>query len=272
MKHLALCLLLACAAAPAAAQDATATNSEAVQAEDEAKAEGKAGQQGATKKAGDDFDFVKMIEVFDKIFPAQPSPPPERLALARATAAGVLPDGTYAAVFDEMMSGMVDRVLSLSPADFGARKGSEPPTQVSLRQEIAKSDPHFEERMRITRRVIGEELVRLSAVMEPRLRDGLARSIARRFDEAQLREINAFLATDSGRAFGAQTMRMWIDPDVMRSMFQTLPDLMMAMPGAMKRLEAETAHLPKPKKKEKPEPKGEEDAQRDEEEETADES
>ena len=62
--------------------------------------------------------------------------------------------------------------------------------------------------MRITRRVISEELLKISAVMEPKMREGLARSIARRFDEKQLREINTFLATDSGKAFAGQTMRM----------------------------------------------------------------
>jgi len=99
------------------------------------------------------------------------------------------------------------------------------------------------------RRVVGEELIKISAVMEPKLREGLARSVARRFDEKQLREINAFLATDSGRAFGAQTMRMWLDQDVMRSMMQSMPHMIAAMPGTMMRIEAETAHLPKPKKK-----------------------
>jgi hypothetical protein len=46
-------------------------------------------------------------------------------------------------------------------------------------------------------------------------------------------------------------MRMWVDPDVMRSMVQSIPHMIGAMPGAMIRLEAETAHLPKPKKEEK---------------------
>jgi hypothetical protein len=72
--------------------------------------------------------------------------------------------------------------------------------------------------------------------------------MARRFDAKQLADINAFLATDSGRAFGRESLAMWVDPDVMRSMMQSMPDMMMAMPDVMKRLDAETAHLPKPKK------------------------
>lgn len=239
MKYFAALLLLACAS-PAVAVHAPPKGDVTAQS-------GKGAASKDAKKAGDDFDMGQLFKMFDAIFPPQPAPPPERLALARTTAAGVLPDGTYAAMFEELMSGLVERVLALKPADLGDKKSKDP--GLSLREQIAKDDPHFEERMRITRRVIGEELVRLSAVMEPRLRDGLARALARKLDETQLREINAFLATDSGRAFGSHSMRMWMDPDVMRSMVQAFPDMVMAMPGAMKRLEAETAHLPKPKTK-----------------------
>ena len=200
------------------------------------------------KKKADDFDIAKMMAMFDKIFPPQPDPDPARLALAQHTANGVLPNGTYAALFDEMMGGLVDKVLAINPADFGG-KAAKGKTSASLHEEMVKEDPHFDERMRIMRKVIGEELIKISAVMEPKLREGLARSIARRFDEKQLTDINAFLATDSGRAFAGQTMRLWVDPDVMRSMMQSMPHMIGAMPGAMIRLEAETAHLPKPKKK-----------------------
>ena len=202
-------------------------------------------KKGAQKK-GEDLDMAKMMSMFENIFPAGPEPIPARLALAKTTAAGMLPNGTYAALFDEAMSGLVERVMAIKPADLGVKsdKGA-----TSLREQMIKDDPHFEERMRITRKVIGEELVKVSAVMEPKLREGLARSIARRFDEKQLTEVNAFLATDSGRAFAGQSMRMWVDPDVMRSMMQSMPHMISAMPGAMMRLEAETKHLPKPKKK-----------------------
>jgi len=150
-----------------------------------------------------------------------------------------------------MMSGVVDRVMAMKPGDFMPQKGdAKVASNLSLHDQLKKDDPYFDERMKIMRKVIGEELIKISAVMEPKLREGLARSIARRFDEKQLGEINAFLATDSGRAFAGQTMRMWVDPDVMRSMIQTMPHMISAMPGAMMRLEAETAHLPKPKKKE----------------------
>jgi hypothetical protein len=195
-----------------------------------------------------DFDLGQMMAVFDKIFPPQPEPPPARLALSRTAVQGLFPDGTYARMMGGMMHGVVDRVMGLSQADFGKQgEPGKPADTATLRQTLMKNDPNFEERMRIMERIVGEEMAKIAAVIEPRLRDGLAHSMARRFDEKQLTDINAFLATDSGRAFGSQSMAMWVDPDVMRAMLNSFPEIMTAMPGAMKRIETETARLPKPK-------------------------
>ena len=92
------------------------------------------------------------------------------------------------------------------------------------------------------------EFMRYSAIIEPRLRDGVARAVARRFDQRQLTDINAFFATDSGRAMGSQFLGLWFDPDLMRSMMAGMPEMMRLMPGAMERIGAATAHLPKPPK------------------------
>lgn len=212
-----------------------------------AAASGKSKPAPAAKKP--DFDIAQMMAVFDKIFPAQPDPQPQRLALARSTAQGLFPDGTYARMVGGMMHSVVDRVMGLSDADFG-KSGTKGEASLTLKQKLAKDDPYFDQRMAITERVLGEELAKVAAIIEPKLREGLARSIARKFDEKQLADINSFLATDSGRAYGRQSMSMWVDPDVMRSMMTSFPEIMKAMPDAMKRVETETAQLPKPKKAE----------------------
>jgi len=196
-----------------------------------------------------DFDLSQMMAVFDKIFPAQPEPPAARLALARTAVNGLLPDGTYARLMDGMMHGVIDRALGLTEADFAMTGDkTKPGGTMTLRQKLARDDPNFEERMKITERVMKEEMAKIAAVIEPHIRDGLAHSMARRFDEKQLADINAFLATDSGKAFGSQSMAMWVDPDVLRSMMTSFPEIMKAMPDAMKRVETETARLPKQKK------------------------
>jgi hypothetical protein len=195
-----------------------------------------------------DFDPAQMMAIFDKIFPPQPDPLPARLALSKTTVTGLFPDGTYARMMDGMMHGLIDRVMGLSEADFVKADKGKPADSMTLRQKLAKDDPYFEERMTITQRVIGEELLKFAAIIEPKIREGLARSMARRFDEKQLTDINAFLATDTGREFGRQSMAMYVDPDVMRAMMSSFPEMMKAMPGAMQRVEAATAQLPKPKK------------------------
>ena len=215
-------------------------------------AEAKSSQKSTAAKLPD-FDIAQVMAVFDKIFPAQPNPTPARLALSRTAVQALFPDGTYARMMNGLISGTVDRVMGLSAADFGlkpaAGKAADPTT---LRQKMAKDDPFFEERMRVTQKVLGEEMAKMAAIIEPSVREGLARSMARRFDEKQLADLNAFLATDSGKAFGSQSMAMWVDPDVMRAIMNSIPQVMAAAPGAMQRVEAETARLPKPKSGTKP--------------------
>lgn len=199
-------------------------------------------------KKAPDLDVGQMMAIFDKIFPAQPDPPAARLALSRTAVQGLFPDGTYSRMMGGMMHGIADRVMNLTAADFGAKPGGDKAAAtMTLRQTLAKDDPDFDEHMKMMEQVIGEEFAKMAAIIEPRMRDGLARSMARRFDEKQLADLNAFLATDSGKAFGAQSMAMYVDPDVMRAVMSSFPEMMKAMPEAMKRIESETAKLPKPK-------------------------
>lgn len=211
---------------------------------------GQAAEKQSGKKA-DDFDPAQLFAMFEKLFPPGPEPVPARLALAKVSVQGLFPDGSYARMTEDMMSGLVDRVLGLSEVDFEPKgKDGKAPSTATLRQSLAKDDPAFDERFKIIRRVLGEEMVKIGAIIEPKMRDGLARSMARRFDEKQLADVNAFLATDSGKAYGRHSLSMWFDSDVMRGMFASFPDLIPVLPGVIARIETETAHLPKPKKSE----------------------
>ena len=237
-KIIALAAALLATAAPAAAASAAAPST---------KTQPPAGKESKAP----DFDPAQLFAMFDKLFPAQPDPSPERLVLSKVTVQGLLPNGSYARMMDGMIAGLADRVLNMSEADFEKKgKDGKPPSTLTLRQTLAKDDPAFEERYKIIARVLGEEMGKIGAIVEPRMRDGLARSMAHRFDEKQLADLNAFLATDSGRAFGQQSLAMWFDADVVRGMFASFPELITVVPGIAARIEAETAHLPKPKKTE----------------------
>lgn len=201
------------------------------------------------KPKGKAPDFGTVLKMMDKFFPAQPEPEPARLALSRVSVQGLLPDGAYGQALGDMFEKVADRVLDMSGDDLGIKgKDGKKPSSETLRQKARKDDPHFDERMAIIKRIAAEEMSRLSTIIEPRMREGLARSMARRFDEKQLGDLNAFLATESGKAYGRQSMAMWVDPDMLRSMMTAMPDLFMAVPGIAARIDKETAHLPKPKK------------------------
>lgn len=200
-------------------------------------------------------DLAAVFAMFDKLFPPQPDPDPARLSLARTSVQAMWPDGAYGKMMTTFMGGMFDRVMSLKQSDFAAlaSKPAKTPAaagaDLSLHDQAAAKDPHFDERMAAMREAVGEELGKVSAVIDPRIRDGLARSMARRFDAQQLSDINTFFATPSGRALAGQSMQLWVDPDMMRSLFSAMPELMKLMPDMMQKMKVANDKFPQPPKK-----------------------
>lgn len=196
---------------------------------------------------------------------------PQKDALAARVAAALWPDGTYGRMIDSMVAGkdgLGDMFLDMRPADMmvlmaqtmaedgkappDAKEKRDPPSP-TLREIMTAEDPHFEERMRITMKVVGEEVRRIAKPIEPKFREGLAKSIARRFTREQLEPIAAFFETDAGRAYAEQSMTLFIDKDVMLALVQSVPTMIKELPPALEKVKKATAHLPKP-----PKPKSEE--------------
>ena len=146
----------------------------------------------------------------------------------------------------DLMGALAESMPEEKAATAKAKTAESSPT---FREMMKAEDPHFEERMRIMARVVGEEVRRIAKPIEPKFRAGLAKSIARRFTRAQLEPLAAFLETDAGRAYAAESMTMFMDKDVMLAMANSLPVVIKELPGAFKKVEAATAHLPKPPKK-----------------------
>lgn len=200
-------------------------------------------------------DMSAMFAIFDKIFPPQPDPDPVRLAQARTAAAAMWPQGAYANAMTGLMGTMYDRVMQLKPSDFtalgGNSKGAAAPastSEASLHAAALAKDPYFDQRSAAVRQVMNDEAGQISAILDPRIREGLARSMARRFDQQQLADINAFFATPSGHALAAQYMQLWVDPDMMRSMFAAMPEMMKVMPDLMQKAKAASEKFPSPPK------------------------
>lgn len=198
-------------------------------------------------------DMAQMQAFFDKLFPPQPDPDPARLALARTSANALWPEGNYAQVMTGLMGTIFDHAMSLKPADLGAmgdkvRVGGTSAPNLSLHDQAAATDPYFDQRVAAIRQAVSEEMGKISVVIDPRIREGLARSMARRFDAAQLADINRFYATPSGHALASQTMQMWMDPEMFRAMFSSFPEMMKLAPGMMEKLKAANDRFPSPPK------------------------
>lgn len=202
-------------------------------------------------------DFAAMIGLVDKIFPPQPDPDPTRLALARTSAQAMWPDGAYGNALFGLFSGAFDRAMQLKLSDFGAiagEKAKDSPVAkaVSIHDAALEKDPYFDQRAAAIRQALNEETAKVSAILDPKMREGLARAMARKLDPRQLGDLNAFFATPSGHAFAAQYMQLWVDPEVIRSMFSSMPEMMKLMPEAMQKVQAANDKFPKPAKPAKP--------------------
>lgn len=210
-----------------------------------APAEAKPGRPSAAAKAADKKPAVDpmqamaaMMKVFDKLFPAGPEPDPARLAAARSTAATMFPTGTYAQAMTKFVEKTADRVLSMSEADLAGMfpeaavkgKKAKAPSTEPLRAKLMREEPNFEAKMAAMRAFANTVLTKLGNAAEPKFREGMARTMARKFNAAELAEINAFLATPTGASYGRQVVGMWFEPEVMRGAFELMPEMIKLMP------------------------------------------
>ena len=99
---------------------------------------------------------------------------------------------------------------------------------------LAKKESNFDAKLAAVRAFAGTMFVKFGDVAEPKFLEGISRSLARKFDARQLGEIQAFLATPTGAAYGREMVGLWFEPDVMRSSFEILPEMMKVMPGLTK--------------------------------------
>lgn len=189
---------------------------------------------------------------------AQTVPPPEISKSHEAAAARVVdklwPLGTYRRMMDGTMSKMMDSMMGsmfgMKASDIDSPEGKDAVRKETgdktLAQLAEEKDPHFRERTKIFMDVMTREMVPLMETIEPSVRDSLARVYARDYSEAQLGEIDAFLATPTGKLFGSKWMMSFVDPEMVANMSKIAPTMMQAMPEIMKKVEAATAHLPPP--------------------------
>jgi hypothetical protein len=175
-----------------------------------------------------------------------------RLAAATAVVEYLWPLGTFERLMrgpmDQLMDSMFDiRLSDLAPGmNEDGKKTKQSGSDMTLREMMAKGDPHFDERMKITDRVLVEELVPILSRVEPAVQAGLSRAYARKFTVEQLGEMRRFFATPAGGAFASESMLLWMDPEIVTAMVGVVPEVMKEMPRIGQKLQEATAHLPPP--------------------------
>jgi hypothetical protein len=188
--------------------------------------------------------MTTMLKTFDKFFPAGPEPDPARLALARQATMTMFPRGTLGQAMTGFVNRTADRVLDMSEADFAAMmppggeskpkgskaKKSKAPSTEPLRVTLARKEPNFDAKLAAIRAFAGIMFVKVGDAVEPKFREGMARALARKFDDRQFAEIQTFLQTPTGAAYGREMVGLWFEPDVMRGSFEMLPELMKMAP------------------------------------------
>jgi hypothetical protein len=185
---------------------------------------------------------------------------PARLALARTSVDHFWPLGTYERMLsgtmnqmmDQMMESMVDMKVSDMADMYGRSERIDPKmAHATIRELMAKEDPHFQERFTIMNRVMMSSMIPLMNRLEPEIREGMARAYARKFSAEQLGDMNRFFATPSGHAYASESMMLFVDPEIMSLMGKFGPEFAREMPAILQRMKEATAHLPPP-----PRPRG----------------
>jgi hypothetical protein len=132
----------------------------------------------------------------------------------------------------------------------GVEQGSDAAKAIdgkSLGDLVSQKDTYFKDRMNITMKVMFDEMGKMMADMEPSLRTAMANIYARKYSVQQLRDIDTFFATPTGTEFAGNFMATFTDKEMMQVSMSAMPKMMEAIPDIMKKVEAATAHLPKPK-------------------------
>lgn len=244
---------LSLAEAPLAAQDPL------VVAEADAQAEAAADEQVDPASAGapaDEFVFLSEEEeeraklekemteafgLFADIFKADPLTAEQeaRVPLGTDMARLMMPDGSFGtamqASFEPMMTVIMDEVSSDPRVRLAEVSGVDAEHLAALSDQAAQDaldifDPNHAAREQRLADMMMSMIGKLLIELEPAYRDALARALAVRFEEGEMRELLAFFATPVGGKFAQQSFLVQYDPRMMGVMEAMGPALVKIMP------------------------------------------
>lgn len=101
-----------------------------------------------------------------------------------------------------------------------------------------------EQHLRAAVRPIADEVY---TVLQPAMQEGLARAYSRRFNNAEMAEIQKFFQTSTGGAFASDLLALQSNPEVVVSMLRAAPDLITRIQKLAPQLESSFKDMPQPR-------------------------
>lgn len=182
---------------------------------------------------------------------------PARVAAARPVIDKLVPVGTYRRMMGSSMEAMMQQMMGqmgdLPIREIAGVSGLSDDKvtalgDTTLNQVMAIYDPHWHERTDAVMHAMFGSMGELMDSMEPGIREGLVHAYARTYTADQLAEMGRFFATPTGSLYAANSMPMFLSPEMMREMQRMMPELMKRMPAMMEAAKKATAALPPPRK------------------------
>lgn len=171
-------------------------------------------------------ELAEAFSVFGTMFKAEPLTPEQEALLPLATqmAGYVMPDGSFRTAMDGVLEPMMDAMLGdpensprvrLAEISGVAAEDLDRLSDEDAQEALDIFDPQFAARTARTSQAFTGLVGKLMVAIEPSYREGLARAFARRFDEAEMRDLLTFFATPLGAKFAAQSFLVQYDPQIM---------------------------------------------------------
>lgn len=214
-----------------------------------------ASAQDSSEPSGEQLE--QMGELFAGLFTSEPLTEEQESRLPKATALVdvMMPEGFYAQMMSEIMTGTMGPMLEMMSGAQGAeivmgsRLNIDPEVTAALsvdeKTELATLlDPSFSERGNVMQGLMNTMMVEVATLIEPGFKQGMANAYAIRFDAAQLDDIAGFFATPTGALYARENIKLMADPQVMSASMQAMPAMMQQFGDIGAELEAVMAALP----------------------------
>lgn len=175
-------------------------------------------------------------------------PSADRIAAARPVIDKLWPlgsfrsmmDGDKQALADTLIAVMFDIKIEEMFPDKGIREHER---GKSLGELTFSKDPHFRERTQILTKLTLDEMLPILEKVEPSVREGLTIRYAGQYTPAQLRELDKFLSTPTGKIYAKNWLTNLYNPGMVQALRHFFPDFIKAIPTISDKWKAATTHI-----------------------------